>query len=926
MASIRAAIYASVILSAGLVPHLGLAQAAPAGEADQSQPLELSTVTVTATRVVRQNFTAPTPTVVLDSDDIAKTGATNVGEIAAQVPAFEATGTPTTSTLSTDTGRGNFLNLRGLGPSRTLVLVDGQRFVPTTPDGLLDTDVIPAAMIDHVEVVTGGASASWGSDAVAGVVNVILKKDLNGVAADFSAGESGHDDNRQYRASLAFGSDFASGLGHFEIAAEDVKNEGVLRQSDRDWSARNWGLVQIPPYSNVPVTDARLSIASYGGLILSGALAGMQFGPGGTLEPFQFGSNVGNLYMQGGDGAAFAPYVALEVPQQRDNVFMRTSYHITSGTTAFIDVSYSQADTSNPNLVSNFDLVDTLSPDNAFLSASARAQMLADGETSFLLGRIDNDFGFIRSDDRNRVWRTVAGLSGKLPGTWTWDAYYEYGNVNHPNDTSNVIRTDRYALSLDSVIDPATNQPVCRSTLTDPGNGCMPIDIFGVGSPSPAAIAYVTGTEQTLTRYEQNVLSASAQGEPFSTWAGPASVALGTDYREENEKSTVDAAQEAGLFLIGDAKSFQGRFHVEEGYLETVLPMLPSSKLGKSFDVDLAARFTDYSTSGSVTTWKAGAIYALNDEIKLRATRSRDIRAPNLSELYQTGSLNFANVTDPTTGANDFVANPLPANPKLQPEKGDTLTIGAIYQPEWLRALTLSVDYYDIKVNQVIAQLNPQDVVNRCAGGNIAQCAYVHRDGSGTITEVDTPNINLASFRTKGLDFETFYGLPLANLNRHLPGSLSFHLLATYVNTFAASDGVRTADEAGAVGAINLPANTENEGLPHWRGNLGVTYALGRMTLFTEGRYVGGGKLDNLYGPTDVPDNHVPSRFYLDMSAAYTVLAKGDYIVQVYAHVDNVLDQDPPIIVSNFIAPLATNPSLYDVIGRTFTLGIRLQQ
>ena len=887
----------------------------------------LDEVTVTATRVQRSDFTAPTPTTVLSEQDLNATGATNIGDMTSLIPALVATGTPTASVLSSDTGRGHFLDLRGLGPGRTLVLVDGQRFVPTTADGKLDTDVIPAALVDHVEVVTGGASASWGSDAVSGVVNVILKKDLTGFQADVEGGISDHGDNQELKTSVAFGDPFADGRGHFTVAAEYSDNRGVLHQSDRSWSAQEWGYVQTPQYQMVPVTNARLSIASFGGLILSGPLAGMQFGPGGVLEPFRYGTNVGASYMQGGDGAVFSPYSALEIPLKRDNLFTRTSFDFTDNVSGFIDASFSQAITYNPNLVQNFDLVDTLSTDNAYLPASARSQMLAAGQTYFALGRLDNDFGFITSNDDNRVGRLVAGLTGKLAGGWTWNGYLEYGQVRHSNTLDNVVNNNNYALALDSVIDPKTGRPACRSTLTAPGNDCVPIDIFGVGSPSAAAIHYVTGTESTGTRYDQQVAAASIQGEPFRSWAGPVSIAAGAEYRREAVDGTVDPNQEAGNFLIGNSQAFSGSYDVTEGFFESVVPLIAGQAPFKSLDLDLAVRFTDYSSSGEVTTWKGGFTHRISDAFMLRATRSRDIRAPNLSELYQTGSLNFTNVNDPAnSGQSTFIRNPAPPNPNLTPEKADTTTIGLVFQPQALPGLHTSVDAYDINLKNVISQLTPQDVVNRCFGGDSSLCDLVHRDASGALTEIDTPFINLANFHTRGLDIEARYDTPISWPLSRLPATLSLRALANYVDLFATSDGLSTINEAGAVGAENLPSNIgATGGVPHWRATTSATYAVGGASIYVEGRFVGDGKVDNLYTAADISDNHVSSRFYVNTSFTYTLRTQQYRQLQLYAVVNNLFDRDPPIVVTTFISPQATNPSLYDVIGRTFVIGVRLR-
>lgn len=904
--------------------------AQPGGSLEVGTPpptVSLEEVTVTATRVQRTDFTAPTPTTILSAQDLAATGAANIGDMTSIVPAFQATGTPTSSVLSSDTGRGHFLDLRGLGPSRTLVLVDGQRFVPTTANGLLDTDVIPAALVDHVEVVTGGASASWGSDAVSGVVNIILKKEVDGLEGTVQGGISEHGDNQELRVDLAYGLPFAAGRGHFELAGEYSDNRGVLHQSDRSWSAQEWGYVQTSQYVNVPVTQARLSSASYGGLILSGPLAGMQFGPGGVLQPFHYGNDVGSTYMQGGDGAVFSPFSALEVPLKRTDVFARASFDLTDDVRVFLDASFAQAITYNPNLVQNFDLVDTLSTDNAFLPTAARAAMLATGETSFLLGRLDNDFGFIRSNDDNRVARVVTGLNGKFAGKWTWNAYFEYGHVVHYNTLDNVVLTTNYAQALDSVISPA-GSPACRSTLTTPNDGCVPINIFGAGAPAAAALKYVTGNESTLLHYTQQVAAASVQGEPFQTWAGPASIAAGFEYRRESADSTVDPNQQAGNYLIGNGQSFAGDFNVKEGFFETVLPVIAGPAPFKSVDLDLGVRLTDYSSSGRVTTWKGGISYTIFDDLRLRATRSRDIRAPNLSELYQTGSLNFANVNDPAAaGASVFIRNPTPPNAKLSPEKADTTTIGLIYQPKWATGLHTSVDAYDINVKNVISQLAPQDVLNRCLGGSASLCSLVHRDDTGALIEIDTPFINLSQFHTRGLDIEARYDTPLSAWSDSLRGKLTLRALANYVDLFATSDGVTTVNEVGAVGAVNLPSNIgASGGVPHWRANLSGNYAVGPWSFYVEGRFIGDGKIDNLYGPSDIPDNHVSARFYVNTSVNYTVYSDKRHELQIFGVINNLLDRDPPIIVSNFIAPQATNPKLYDVIGRTFVIGVRLRQ
>ena len=896
---------------------------------DLQPPPTLQEVTVTATRVVRKDFTAPTPTIVMSSNDIETTGAVNVGDIAAQVPAFIATGTPTTSTLSSDTGRGNFLDLRGLGPDRTLILVDGERFVPTTFRGLVDTDVIPEAIISHVDVVTGGGSADWGSNAVAGVVNIVLNDHLTGLQGDLQGGVSQYGDNRSSRESLAYGFNFGAGRGHFEIAGEATTNSGVLHQSDRPWSAQDWGNVQTPQYSQDPVPNTRLSIASYGGLILTGPLAGTQFGPGGTLQPFQYGANAGpgSLFMQGGDGATLSPNVPLELPQDRQNVFSRISYHISPRVNVFIDALYAQADTKNPNINPNFDLVDTIQTNNAFLPASVAAAYNAAGQTSFLLGRIDEDYGYVNSVDDNRLWRVVGGAEGSIGKTWTWNAYYEYGRVRNDNVQYNVLNEVNYTNALNSVIDPKTGSPICQSTLISPNNGCVPIDIFGVGSPSAAALKYVLGTEPTVSLYTQNAAAFSVQGEPLSLWAGPVSIATGVDFYRDAVQSTVSPLSEAGDFLVGDAQSFRGSEHVTEGFAETVIPLLSGRPFAKSLDADLAARFTDYGISGFVTTWKAGLTDVINDQLRLRGVRSRDIRAPNLFELFATGALNFTTVVDPVTQQTDFVTNPAPPNTALTPEEADTTSFGVIYQPDWATDLSVSSDYYEIRMSNVISTLSAQSEVTLCAQGDSSLCSLIQRT-AGVITQVATPNINVDQFYTNGVDFEVADHFLLSKVRPSLQGSLSLRLLGTYVASLTTKETGTTVDEAGAVASFRYPSSIGGgnlAGVPHWRVNLNATYQDGPGTVYLEERYIGAGKLDNLYGPGVVPNNHASGVFYTDAALSYELPGFEHGKAVLYGNVNNLFNRAPPILVSAFIAPQVTNATLYDVIGRTFVLGVRFR-
>lgn len=882
-------------------------------------------IVVTASRVQRSGFTAPTPTTVIGADQMQKTGASNVGQMMTEIPSFQPSLTPTTTTISSQQAGGNFIDLRGLGPNRTLVLVDGRRHVPTTADGSVDTNVIPSALIERVEVVTGGASAAWGSDAVAGVVNLILRKDLEGFQGDVHGGISGQGDNKEWGASVAFGTHFAGDRGHFIIGAEVVDNQGVLHQGDRDWGRKDYQLIQNAAYAPgngqplyLVAGNTHMALGTEGGLILSGVNAGTQFLPGGTPAPFQFGSQYTGLTQIGGDGINPGRYTELETPLKRENVYSRVSFDLTDNVTAFLEGSYARSQTVNSFLVAPFTLGSVvINSDNAYLPASIRDSMVAAGEGGFALGRYDSDFGFIEADDTNRTTRFVGGLDGKFGQTWKWNAYYQQGQTNYDAYLNGNLRPDRLSRAADAVTDPATGNVVCRSTLTDPTNGCAPINLFGKGSPDAAAIDYVTGTQALHSVIKQQVAAASLQGEPFSSWAGPVSIAVGGEYRKESVNTTVDAVSAANGFLIGNPKAIAGSYNVKEVFAETVVPLLTDAPFANHLDFNGAVRLTDYSTSGSVTTWKAGLSWEVNDQLRFRGTRSRDIRAANLSELFTASQLLFTGVNDPATGNNIIVQTLRQGNPNLKPEQADTTTIGVVIQPKAIPGLRASVDAYDVKINGVISTLQPQDLIDRCYQGDASLCALVKRDGSGNLVSVVLSQVNLAQLQTRGLDFEVSYNTPLNRFVDSWNGDLSLRFLATYTDRFVLDDGVTSVDYVGDVGAdVYYPT-------PKWRWNANITYSNGPLTAYLSERYVGGGTYNHLL---TIDQPNVDSRFYTDASLAWTFANSDGRNVQIYGVVKNLFDKDPPVDPSSFfLSPLATNPTLYDVIGRTFTVGLRFK-
>lgn len=887
-------------------------------------------IIVTGTRIVRDGYKAPTPTTVLGAALIEQSAVPNVGELLNQLPSFQGGATRQgTQINSSQTAGANIVNLRGLGVKRTLVLVDGARFTPATIDETVDTNLIPVSLIERADVVTGGASAAYGSGAVAGVVNFILKRDLEGLRADISGGISRYDDNKYFLGSLAFGTSFAEGRGHILAALEYETNGGVDSANSRPWQRPGFNVLSNPSYTSTNgqpkqllLPDVQLAVATLGGLITSGPLKGTQFGPGGTTSPFQYGSLVSGTYMSGGGGINAGLLSPLLPPLDRINFYGRLSYDVTDDVTATIDVSHGRSGTSNA-IVAPFNLGNlTIQRTNAYLPASIVAQMTSANVTSFSFGRYSPDWGFLTNDTTNTTDRGIISLIGKFGDSWKWRAYAETGRTDSNGRVLNNVIVANLANAIDTVINPANGQPICRSTLTSPSNGCIPLNPFGQGSASQAALNYIHGTQIIESRISQTSAGGSISGEPFSTWAGEVSIAAGADYRHEGVSSVVDLISQNSGFLAGNPKPTTGSYSVKEGFVETVVPIVRDLPFVKEFDLSGAIRVTDYSTSGTVTAWKVGGTFTVSDDLTFRATRSRDIRAPNIGELFQPGRTNFATVTNPRNNQQTTIQQTVTGNLNLDPELADTLTYGVVLTPRIVPGLSLAVDAYDIEINDSIVTLASQTIVNNCFAGQASFCPFVGTDSAGNISSVTNVFFNLTRQKTRGIDFEASYVLPLSRLGMNSEGTLSFRGLATYISKLIGGAGY---NQAGEVGSQSFAGNSGLVGAPHWRGGGHITYANGPLTTDVEVRYIGGGSYSTDNANYRIDKNDVSPQTLINLGAQYNLPMASDRAVQIYGKINNVFNTDPPRDPYIFFAPTQTNVALYDVLGRNFVIGVRFK-
>lgn len=898
-------------------------------------------VVVTGSRTIKDGTQAPTPTTVVSAESLEAVAPNTLASGLNQLPQFLG------SAQSENINRGktngvngqNVLALRGLGVQRTLVLFDGRRFISANSLGTVDVNDLPAQLIKRVDIVTGGASAAYGSDAVAGVVNFILDEKFQGFKANAQVGIAGRGDYDNYKLGVAWGDDFAGGRGHV-IASLDVykiNNPGLRFNEDRPW-AKTIGTAITNPVAGarptrIRIPDTRDSASSFGGLITTaGPLKGIQFGPGGVIQQHDYGTLTNGSFQNGGDSTAvYDPYGWSGFQRPQATGFLHATYDLTPDLTAFAEatttyqhggyVSYYQYHdqvTSNPL---------TIFQDNAFLPATVRSTMVANNISSFSMGRFDTEYGPIGFLSTQKVYSFATGLKGKVLG-FDFNSHYSHGWSIFSLNASGFKEQNYYA-AIDSVINPATGQAACRSTLLFGLNpGCVPYNPFGQGSPSAAAVSYVTGIGARKDKYQQDAASIDARRDLFSLWSDPITVAAGMEWREESLTRTTDATQVStidftgvrggppaeanrqGGYQTGNDLPFTGSYSVIEGFTEVNVPVVKDLPLIKSFDMNLAGRLTSYSTSGEVETWKIGGVYSPIDELKLRGTLSVDIRAPNLSELDGAGIVRGATsccVNPLTKVAVSFSGVNNAGNPNLQPEIARTKTFGAVYQPDWLSGFNLSLDYYDIKMTKALAVGTEQDTLNQCLLQSVPIACSQLVTVAPTFVIWRQVYQNLANARTTGVDLEANYSVPLWD------GQLSTRLIVNYL----------TEESTQTVGAKKIDlAGQYNR--PYWRGLFQGTYAWDTWSVTGQGRFSGAGKFNRTFVEgIDIDNNRVKPVMYFDLTVTKDLTFQNTPF-QAYFTINNLFDRTPPNAgVSNGVLD-ATDPNYYDEIGARVTAGIRV--
>ncbi|MFC4256223.1 TonB-dependent receptor [Altererythrobacter xixiisoli] len=892
-------------------------------------------IIVSGSRIVRDGYQAPTPTTVLGADEIRRAAPLNLSDTINQLPALAGSTRMNTSTISAGLVGVNALNLRNLGTQRTLVLLDGQRMPASTTGGLVDVSTIPDSLVERVEVVTGGASAAWGSDAVAGVVNYVLNTSFTGLKGEVSGGITTYGDDPNYRLSLAAGTHFADGRGHIMANIEQTWNEGI-HGIPRDWyvGAKQMFNPAYTPANGQPemlaATNVGYTTVAPGGIITSGPLRGIYFGPGGAPAQLNFGSVVRDPYMIGGDWQVTdfgnGPQ-ALNNPMVRQNAFVRASFEVARALEVYGQFGWSRAKT---------DMITTpmfqfggltITRENPFLPESIGARMDELGLTTLDVGTWNQDIGGLPYKADRNLYRYVIGTKGEfdmLGSDWQWDAYWNR-NVSDFKQELYIPINANYRRAIDTVMGP-NGVPICRSTLTDPNNGCVPLNILGTGVASTGALNYVNGTAWLDATITQDTYAATLQGEPFATWAGPVSLAAGIEHRREASKGNSDELSKVNSYWAGNFKAIVGSYTVTEGFVEVALPLAAELPFAHALDVNAAIRGTDYSSSGFVTTWKLGATWAPVPDIRFRITRSRDIRAGNLADLFQPGQTLTSTFSDPFVNNESYAMfYTAVGNPVINPEKADTFNVGAVFEPRFIPGFSASVDYWDISVKDAIASISVGTLLNECFAGDQSLCQFIERGADGRVSNITLRPVNLASQVVRGIDYEASYRTDLAMLG--LPDSqLTLRALATNYLENSSLTGLVGANPTSSLGTF--------AGTPEWRYLLQASLTAGKLTTSLTGRGMSDGVLSNTYVecrancPTSsatartIDNNHVDGFFYIDLSASYRFRPE----VEAFFSVSNLANKAPAVIPNPTgigSQQWGVNQLYYDVIGRSFRAGFR---
>jgi outer membrane receptor protein involved in Fe transport len=941
-------------------------------------------VEITGSRIRSISDTSLAPLQVFNAQDIAASGVVNIQELLLKSPVMGEPGiSRTNSNFATSSAGVSTIDLRNLGTARTLVLINGRRVVSGVPgDMSVDLNTIPTAFVERVEVLTGGSSAVYGSDAVAGVVNIILKKNFEGVAIDAQVGQSSRGDDKGGQFNLTFGTSGPKGslMGHFGYS-----HQGAVYSRDRDFAAvdqysEGAGFTGDPATVFKPVRPFYSSYAPQGRFFTDGeeAPSSITFDRNGNVIPWSTNGS-STLAATGFNRSEFR---TIAVPTDRYLFASKGEYQLSENHSAYFEGTYAFTKTTSrlepfplgaediypatggqvpaEFLVNGVLQRNPMVPDIIYNTA---IDTNGDGLRDYYFTRRLAEVGNRGNTADRDTFRIVSGLKGILFSNWDYDLYGAFGATKESQVSSGQVNVLNFRNALEAVPDVNdingngnTTEGICLDANAR-AQGCVPINIFGYNTITPAALQYVTAPGLLSTYTQQNLFGGVITGEPISLPAGKLGVAVGFEYRHEFARSEFDPLQQAGLNAGNAIPRTAGGFDVKELFTEVKVPLLKDLPAVKMLNLTAAVRGSDYSTVGSTLSWNTGVEWAPTSDLRVRATRSKSTRAPNINELYSPPSQDFptglsdpcVGVTAVSTGPNDNACRAAPGvmdninangsftlnqsdlqgvsgfnrgNPKLQEEDGKSWTIGLVFAPtsiSFLKNTSFSLDYFNITVDQAIVSTPRQFILDQCYAGNASFCSFITRrptavgaNSAGSLEFIDSAVTNSGGLATKGFDLAVNYADKVG------PGRLGVRakytrLIDGYTIPLPGADKDYFAGEVGAA-----------------KDRLGLTlsYAMGDWSFTSQTTYIGKSSLDDqfLKSTFDLPRDaiQVPSKTYNDFQVSYAF----NKTSSVYVGIDNAFDVKPAPVISGLPGNdtgTETNAGTYDPIGRRWYAGVRLR-
>ncbi|MCL1123909.1 TonB-dependent receptor domain-containing protein [Shewanella surugensis] len=913
-------------------------------------------ISVTGTRIMRANNVTTSPILAISAAEIKATGITRIEDYLNEMPQIVAAQNSTVANGSDGTAT---VDLRGLGDNRTLVLVNGRRLPAGSVGGSSAADLnnIPTNMIERVEILTGGSSATYGADAVAGVVNFILKRDFEGFEFDYQYSFYQHDNNDNYMQNLITSAGYEVETGN--VTDGDTDNFSMRLGAN---SADGNGNVTM--YALYRKVDAVLNgNRDYSGCALGGTYsakecAGSATSPSGTFtSDFETYYTVsGNEFVEGLSLYNYGPLNYYQRPDENKLLGATGFYEINEHAEVYAEVSMMDDRTVAQIAPSgDFFATSTINCDNSMMTTAQQSLFCTDPGTAttadMYIGRRNVEGGPRQDDIRHTTYRGVLGVRGNINDEWSYDAFANYGTVSYVETYYNDMSNTRIARALDVVS--VDGVDTCQSAVDGYDTDCVPWDIFTEGGVTQAAIDYLVLPLYSRGDNETIQLSSYVYGDMTDAgWTLPtASTGLaivgGLEYRSESVDYSPDANYQSGdgAGQGGPSTALSGSYHVMDYYVEANLPILEDKFLAEELVFEGAYRFSDYSTDNQTNTYKLGLNWKLNDQVRVRASLQHAVRSPNLDELYSANGLVLFNWTsDPcstsspqyseaqcaSTGVTSAQYGSVPESPAgqynqyaggntaLDPESSNTVAIGLILTPEFLENFSISFDYFDISIDDAIDEVAPADIVELCAvESNAEMCSYIHRNtttgdlwvgSTSTSGYVTSTYINTGNLSTKGVDTDINY------LYETGMGDVRFNLLGTYLDSYTIQNitGGTKIECAG-----EWDRSTCEAVRPKWRHVMSTTWATPwDVNLTGRWRYIG--EADERENADNDPMNYDAVN-YIDLSGSWQAT---EYL-NFQLGVNNVFDKTPQVMTDGPAGESNGNTwgGLYDVLGRYIYIG-----